>query len=290
MGGDDPIPAARLIVPPKPPDVEISLRAGERRRMCPRKVARTGIDFRTPESVAYNPNMTHRPTPTFADYLVIAITPALIMLLVGSLAYFLLYAFYAGPFGGRLRYVATLYVLAVVLISRIAIERSTSYAALFAFPLALAAWMALARFTDASSFFIVLILAVIWWAADRLTWDCTVIDEGEEVGGEGLLQAAGFAAEHGPTTKLPNGAAGVGSWFQRWWEGRRRPHAPGVWIVYFALVTLPLFGWGQWSIPASELATRRAAFHCLVVYVGSGLALLGTTCFLGLRRTCDSGS
>ncbi len=248
--------------------------------------------------------MTRRHVPTFADYLVIAITPALIMLLVGSLAYFLIYAFYDGTFGGRLRYVASLYVLAVVLISRIAIERSTEYAVLFALPLALAAWLALARFTDAGPFVIVLILGTTWWAAHRLTWDCTVIDEGKEMGGGGLLQAAGLAPDQRPATHaLPAVTTGESSeqsvsdasikssststvvnWARRQWTRRHHPHLPGVWVVYFALITLPLFGLGQWAIPAADTATRRTAFHCLVVYVASALALLGTTCFLGLRR------
>ena len=42
LGGDDPIPATRLIAPPKPPDVRISLRARETRRV-PEKVARAGF-------------------------------------------------------------------------------------------------------------------------------------------------------------------------------------------------------------------------------------------------------
>src|SRR5205807_2894621 len=77
-----------------------------------------------------------------------------------------------------------------------------------------------------------------------------------------------------------------------WWaryrryreQKRRRRHNPGVWVVYFSLAALPLYGVGQSLIPADDLERRRAAFWLMTVYVGSGLGLLLTTCFLGLRR------
>jgi hypothetical protein len=72
--------------------------------------------------------------------------------------------------------------------------------------------------------------------------------------------------------------------WQRWIENRKKPHSPGVWVIYFALATLPLFGIGQWAIPAADLAARRSAFHCLLVYVTCAMTLLGTTSFLGIRR------
>jgi hypothetical protein len=54
--------------------------------------------------------------------------------------------------------------------------------------------------------------------------------------------------------------------------------------VYFSLAALPLFGIGAWFIPASDVWGRRYVFWLLCVYVASGLALLVTTSFLGLRR------
>ena len=65
---------------------------------------------------------------------------------------------------------------------------------------------------------------------------------------------------------------------------KRRPHAPGVWIVYFSLAALPLFGLGQLFLPSGDIERRRWAFQLLCVYVASGLGLLLTTSFLGLRR------
>ena len=74
------------------------------------------------------------------------------------------------------------------------------------------------------------------------------------------------------------------SWWDRFLERRRRPHAPGVWVVYFSLAALPIFGFGQAFIPVSNVGSRQYAFVLLCVYVAAGLGLLLTTSFLGLRR------
>jgi hypothetical protein len=73
-------------------------------------------------------------------------------------------------------------------------------------------------------------------------------------------------------------------WWGRFVERRRRPHAPGVWVVYFSLAAVALFGVGQLFIPVDNLARRQYAFQLLLVYTASGLGLLLTTSFLGLRR------
>jgi hypothetical protein len=57
-----------------------------------------------------------------------------------------------------------------------------------------------------------------------------------------------------------------------------------VWVVYFALASLPLFALGQSLIAPDDAARRRATFLQMVVYVGSALGLLVTTSLLGLRR------
>src|SRR5262249_38757335 len=58
----------------------------------------------------------------------------------------------------------------------------------------------------------------------------------------------------------------------------------GVWVVYFSLGALPLFGLGQSLIAVEDEGRRRAAFWLMTLYVGCGLGLLLTTCFLSLRR------
>jgi len=82
--------------------------------------------------------MPRRPAPTPGDYMVIALAPAMIMLLIGSLAFFVIAIGYDGDYVARLKYVCALFVFAAVLIGRISIEEGTEHATLFALPLALA--------------------------------------------------------------------------------------------------------------------------------------------------------
>jgi len=239
---------------------------------------------------------------TLTDYVVIAISPALIMVLIGSLVFFLLEVFYQGQFLTRLHWIFGLFVMATVLIGRISIEEGREYAALFAAPLGIVTLLAVLKFVQFSgplagfsTIISIGMIALIWWCADRLTWDCTVIDEREDASGEGLLQTAGLdRATDGESPGKADRAADLdatssretkpmGLW-NKFLEHRRRPHAPGVWVVYFSLAALPLFGIGQRFIPAENLESRRFAFWLLSTYVASGLALLMTTSFLGLRR------
>lgn len=234
---------------------------------------------------------------TLTDYLVIAISPALIMTLVGSLVYFLIAVFYHGGYQGRMEYIFSLFVFAAVLIARISIEEGREYSMMYAVPLALAMLLVLGRFTSSSTLLNIIMLGIVWWCADKLTWDCTVIDEQEDASGEGLLQTVGLEGSKdstaaGPSTTTHDLEATTSrqpppapkTWWQRFVEYRKRPHAPGVWVIYFSLAALPLFGIGQRFIPASEVEARRYVFKLLCVYTASGLGLLMTTSFLGLRR------
>ncbi len=144
------------------------------------------------------------------------------------------------------------------------------------------------------------LMALVWWSAHKLTWDCTLIDDRQDASGEGLLQGMGFeqdpiedrgSHESGETANDPhetNKKTGkqdhVPVWWQRMVDRRHRPHTPGVWVVYYSIAALGLFGLGQLLIPASNPAARLSAFQYLFVYVASALGLLLTTSFLGLRR------
>jgi hypothetical protein len=249
--------------------------------------------------------MARRLQQSLADYVVIAISPALIMALVGSLVFFLIGVFYEGEYQARLHWVMACFVFAAVLISRISIEEGFERAAPFGAALALVVGLATMRFLDYRGDWVdhfgwiinIGLIALVWWCAHRLTWDCTVIDDAEDASGEGLLQAAGLEPSSDSTDSEAKGTAAPvrsvegttsrevpkGYW-QRYVENQRRPHAPGVWVVYFSLAALPLFGLGQWFIPESNTAGRVAAFWLLATYVASGLGLLLTTSFLGLRR------
>jgi hypothetical protein len=129
---------------------------------------------------------------TLADYLAIAVTPVLIMLLVGSLVFFLLELFSGSvTYEGRVRWILFWFVFGMVLISRIAIESGRAQSGLFTAGLAGATALAIFRFVPNAPWLPIGCLAVIWWCTDKLTWDCTLIDESEDASGEGLLQVAG---------------------------------------------------------------------------------------------------
>ena len=59
--------------------------------------------------------MPRRTPETLADYLVVAICPTLIALLVGSLMWFLVEVFYQGEFKGRLIFVMAMFVMGIEL-------------------------------------------------------------------------------------------------------------------------------------------------------------------------------
>lgn len=234
--------------------------------------------------------MSKRLHPTLADYLVVAISPALIMTLVGSLVFFLIDLFYQGQYPERLHVIFALFVMASVLVGRIAIEMGSSHAAMYAGPLAVVTFIALQRFVQfpgGPAFYTLGVNAglvgLILWCSQKLTWDCTFIDESLEESGEGVLRTMGLdppRAKHAPAT--PSASATREEIVAA--SSKPRPHSGGVSVVYFSLAALPLFGIGQRFLPPADLDRRRYAFLLLCVYVGSALGLLLTTSFLGLRR------
>ena len=178
-------------------------------------------------------------------------------------------------------------------------------AAGYGFVLGLLVWIALMRFVEYPADMPLAswgwainlgLIAIVWWCAHRLTWDCTLIDDEVDASGAGLLQMAGLdkrgppppqstPERDKPKKKSLPGLAGWWERYERYREAeRKRPHAPGVWVVYFSLAALPLFGLGQAQIPVEEADRRAYSFWLLCIYVGSGLGLLLTTSFLGLRR------
>jgi hypothetical protein len=221
-----------------------------------------------------------KPTKTLADYLVVSISPVLIMLLVGSLSFFLIEVFFRGAAIGSVRWVMFWFVMAVVLVSRIGIEQGTGQAAVYGLALAVATWLYLIRIHPAFILGMIL-LGGVWWCAHKLTWDCTLIDEDEDASGGGLLQTVGDRKNLMPLGKK---AAKIhGAKIERK-KKPAKPHPPGLWVVYFSLAALPLFGIGQMLLPSDDIAARHTGFTFLFVYVTAALGLLLTTSFLGLRR------
>src|SRR5580704_11991716 len=86
-----------------------------------------------------------KPRKTFADYLVTALSPVLIMLLVGSLAFFMIQVFYRGETADGIRWILFWFVMAIVLVSRIGIEQGRAYAMAYGLALAAASWIYLVR-------------------------------------------------------------------------------------------------------------------------------------------------
>lgn len=257
--------------------------------------------------------MPRRAPQTLADYMVVGISPTLVALMVGSLLWFLTIVFYQGDYTWRLLFVHAMFIMGVVGITRLSMEEGAAYAAMFAAPLAMAVAVAYTSFVKVqgvlgpiSPIINLSLEAVIWFSAHKLTWDCTLIDDSQDSSKQGLLQAMGWdriegeiaaPATNGRATEETEPAAPpddleattsrevqVFHWLRSFFVPDKRPHTPGVWIIYFSLAALPLFGIGQWFIPADHLDQRRHAFWLLVVYVACGLGLLLNTSFLGLRR------
>ena len=188
---------------------------------------------------------------TLADYVVIAISPVLIMTLVGSLVFFLLQLTYRGEYEGRLKWILFWFISAAVLVARIAIEQGKEYASMFG--LALTAAVALAAMRLVDQFLLAwLLLGVCWWCTWKLTWDCTLIDDSEDASGEGLLQAAGFREESPPPSTTGGKEPDVEQSDVDAGPGHQPVHAPGKWLVYFSLAALPIFGIGQMFIPSRD--------------------------------------
>ena len=245
--------------------------------------------------------MARRFQKTLADYLVIGVSPTLIMTLIGSLVFFLTAMFYRGQFEARLHWVLAQFVLATVLIARISMEEGREYAALFAVPLAAVSVAAMCALRGVQR-----PAGRVWvhfqlWAArpDLVVRRQTDLGLHADRRTRGRLgRGAAAACRVGRRA-----AAGATGWFGRTGVARRRierrqaiplvaavckapppTHPPGVWVVYFSLAALPIFGVGQRLLPSHEPAARAYGFRLLCVYVASALGLLLTTSFLGLRR------
>ena len=231
---------------------------------------------------------------SLADYVVIAISPALIMTLIGSLIYFLLEVFYPGEYQGRMRWVLGCFVFGSVLVARVAMHpEAAPRAPIYSVVLTVAAWFVLGFFIEYPGEMRPLswiinagLVLLVWWCAKKLTWDCTYIDDQVDAGKSGLLQATGLEKPAKPEEPPPEDDSKFGWWerFVRYRDAQRKQHTPGAWVIYFSLFALPMFGLFQTLIPPEEEPRRRYTFVLMAVYIASGLGLLLTTCFLGLRR------
>jgi hypothetical protein len=208
----------------------------------------------------------------------IAISPALIMVLVGSLAFFLLE--FLPRLEGRLNWIMGCFVFAAVLIARISMEEGAERASFCA------CWRWRSAWRIASSISAVgwLVLAIIWFCAHELTWNCTLIDEAADASGEGLLQAAGLDDEAAlqalpatqPRTRTQSPFRRVFNWF----ANRRQRNAHQGAVVYFSLAAA-VFGLGN-AAATVDLGKRRYLWRVLLR--GQRIGPVADDSFLGLRR------
>jgi hypothetical protein len=223
---------------------------------------------------------------TAADFVVIGISPLLIMALVGSLVFFLTEVVFRGGAPLAIRWVLFWFVIAIVLVSRMGIELGPIHATGYGIALAAATWLYLA-WTHGEYHLALLLLAITWWCARQLTRDCTLIDDEDDSTGEGALDlVAGrdFTTGESESLSLPTRQHKTPRPPDDGRPAKTRRRRPGVWVVYFSIAALPLFGMGQVVLPSENVASRRAGFVYLTVYLAAALGLLLTTHFLGLRR------
>ena len=128
-----------------------------------------------------------QPQKKLADYVVVAISPLLIMLLVGSLVFFLIQVFYRGEMIAGVRFAMFWFVVAIVLVTRIGIEHGKLHSWLYGTALAIATWIYLA-YTHKVPVLGAILLAITWWCAHRLTVDCTLVPETRDDTGDGVFE------------------------------------------------------------------------------------------------------
>jgi hypothetical protein len=240
-------------------------------------------------------------------FLSITLSPLLIMLMIGSLVWFLVDVFYGGKHPDRLLWCLSFFVFGIVLLARLSIQEGWQRALGYTLALAGVTFLAMLRFVEYKNtslqaigwVFSLALMALAWWLASRITWDCTYLDEERETSGRGLLSSAKTMVmdpdvqsdEPAKSTEQPShtrAKAVSDGWLTRmvehWNQRKKRPQTPGTWIFFFALAGLPVFALGQSFVPLEDLARRRATFVEAALFVGSGLALLATTSLFGLCR------
>lgn len=256
--------------------------------------------------------------PTLVDYVIAAINPALIVVLLASLLFFLLEVFYQGEYSTRLYWVLGLFVLGVVCVTRIAIEQDPGRAVAFGAALAVVTFLALEAFLNIgaahgpiSTLINLGLILIVWWVAHRLTWECSGFPDldqpvhaplwevvqgqwlqrrsppktDEAALGESRQWAKATSAEEpegltSPELEEPEQKPRP----KKQATGRKPLHPPGVGVLYLSLIALPLFGLGELLAGPARWENRGRLVMLLSLYLGSGFGLLLSTSFLNLRR------
>ena len=233
--------------------------------------------------------------PEGLDYLLASIAPFFIIGMIGSLVFFLITVCYQGSYTQRLMWILGLYTVASVLIARIAIEQSRTLSYAYMLALAGATLLVTPQFfivTGPMAIFsfpiLIALLVIVAVLADRITFDCTSMNEQVQSSGVGILQSLGLiqSERNAAEKEKPNLRKSDNQQIEPTPSERKtansRKHNPGVWVLYFALLALPLFGLGQLIIQNPE--DRSWAFKCLFLYLLCSLCLLVLIALLSLRK------
>lgn len=200
------------------------------------------------------------------DLVLEVINPALVMGLIGSLTYFLLDVGYRGRYDDQLRWTLFFFVFAIVLVARISFKMGSDKAATYGLLLGGVTFMATMRFVEGVGviFNLVMILAIAA-SAYLLVKDTTWMGKPNR------------DPQHGLSESLSDPWQLISQF-----RSNKRPH--GLFVVWFTLAALPLFGIGQSLIPVGDVDRRNSAFWRMTMYVGCCLGLLLTTALVNLRQ------
>lgn len=172
------------------------------------------------------------------------------------------------------------YTMGATAMARVTIEESRERASAYAVALGSATFYVMTRFLQDPVFSLAVILT-IGYLADRIVHDCTIIDDGVDSSGQGLVDSARkWFQSRSP--HLRTNEASPSGWQPRT-QKTKAGHQPGRTVLYLAVGALPLFGIGQFFIGQFPASWERAKW-LLIVYLFTSLSLLVVTSFLSLRR------
>ncbi|TWT93334.1 DUF4129 domain-containing protein [Stieleria varia] len=225
------------------------------------------------------------PPKTVADYAAIAVAPILIFVMISSLAQFFVLLIYQGGFGGRVSWILLMYTMGSVAVARVSIEQSREYSIGYLGALGAAALLVLSQYVG-SPLLAIPILVMIAYLSDRITYDCTLIDDDVDASGEGLMDSGRILIrQNAEALRKTNDQTSpeADNAVEPTAAPPRKTHQPGRTVFYLALAALPLFGLGQFFLGGNDLLWSQS-LKFLALYLFSSLSLLVTTSFLGLRR------
>ncbi|MDA8744240.1 DUF4129 domain-containing protein [Rubripirellula amarantea] len=229
------------------------------------------------------PPLTSRRSKTTTDYVVIALAPLLIYLMISSLANFLMLVIYRGGQPTRVSWTILMFTLGTVGIARVAIEKDRTYSLGYAVVLGAVSFLSMMRFVN-SPLASIILLAVIAYLSDWVVRDCTLIDEEADSSDQGLIDSGRLFMQ--TSKEADRKEPIIDKADQSLVESASRKiksGQPGRSVLYLALAALPLYGLGQFFLRGGSSTWSRAQW-LLATYLFAALALLVTTSFLGLRR------